>query len=133
MYANAAVSRMEMVMAEVAAALHEMEAGHPIYIDDFGTGYSSLSYLQVFKVDVLKIDKSFIDTIGREAASSAVAPNIIAMAEALGFEVVAEGIEHEDQARFLRERGAQFGQGWLFSRALPADGLQAYLASPARP
>ncbi len=71
--------------------------------------------------------------IGREAASSAVAPHIIAMAEALGFEVVAEGIEHEDQARFLRERGVQFGQGCLFSRALPADGLQAYLASPARP
>ncbi|MHA3014476.1 EAL domain-containing protein [Cupriavidus necator] len=59
------------------------------------------------------------------------APHIIAMAEALGFEVVAEGIEQ--QARFLRERGAQFGQGWLFSRALPADGLQAYLSSPARP
>ncbi|WP_081645133.1 EAL domain-containing protein [Cupriavidus sp. GA3-3] len=72
-------------------------------------------------------------TIGREAASSSVAPHIIAMAEALGFEVVAEGIEHEEQARFLRERGAQFGQGWLFSRALPADGLQAYLSSPARP
>ncbi|AEI77203.1 hypothetical protein CNE_1c18630 [Cupriavidus necator N-1] len=109
------------------------DAGHPIYIDDFGTGYSSLSYLQVFKVDVLKIDKSFIDTIGREAASSTVAPHIIAMAEALGFEVVAEGIEHEDQARFLHERGAQFGQGWLYSRALPADGLQAYLASRRAP
>jgi sensor c-di-GMP phosphodiesterase-like protein len=62
-----------------------------------------------------------------------VAPHIIAMAEALGFEVVDEGIEHEDQARFLRERGVQFGQGCLFSRALPADGLQAYLASPAHP
>ncbi|MFJ4292133.1 EAL domain-containing protein [Cupriavidus sp. NPDC089707] len=107
------------------------DAGHPVYIDDFGTGYSSLSYLQVFKVDALKIDKSFIDTIGREAASSTVAPHIIAMAEALGFEVVAEGIEHEAQVRFLRERGAQYGQGWLFSRALPADALLRYLAQEA--
>ncbi|MNN69302.1 putative membrane protein YjcC [compost metagenome] len=107
------------------------DAGHPVYIDDFGTGYSSLSYLQVFKVDALKIDKSFIDTIGHEAASSTVAPHIIAMAEALGFEVVAEGVEHEAQVRFLRERGAQYGQGWLFSHALPADALLRYLEREA--
>jgi sensor c-di-GMP phosphodiesterase-like protein len=103
-------------------------AGHPVYIDDFGTGYSSLSYLQSFKVDVLKIDKSFVDTIGQDAASSNVAPHIIAMAHALGLEIVAEGIEHEAQAAYLLEHGTQFGQGWLFAKAMPASELRRYLA-----
>ncbi|TPQ32334.1 histidine kinase [Cupriavidus pinatubonensis] len=103
------------------------DAGHPVYIDDFGTGYSSLSYLQNFKVDALKIDKSFTDTIGRDAASSTVAPHIISMAHELGFEVVAEGVEHEAQARYLKEHGAQYAQGWLYSRALPADALVGFL------
>jgi sensor c-di-GMP phosphodiesterase-like protein len=105
------------------------DAGHPVYIDDFGTGYSSLSYLQTFKVDVLKIDKSFVDTIGQDAASSNVAPHIIAMAHALGLEIVAEGIEHEAQAAYLREHGTQFGQGWLFAKAMPASELSRYLTA----
>jgi sensor c-di-GMP phosphodiesterase-like protein len=102
-------------------------AGHPIYIDDFGTGYSSLAYLQNFRVDVLKIDKSFIDTIAQEAASSIVAPHIIAMAHALGLEIVAEGIEHEAQVDYLLLRGVQYGQGWLFAKALTASVLADFL------
>jgi sensor c-di-GMP phosphodiesterase-like protein len=111
-------------------------AGHPVYIDDFGTGYSSLAYLQNSKVDVLKIDKSFIDTIEQQAASSIVAPHIIAMSHALGLEIVAEGVEHVWQADYLKQRGVQYGQGWLFAKAMPAGALIEYLRArptPARP
>jgi sensor c-di-GMP phosphodiesterase-like protein len=102
-------------------------AGHPVYIDDFGTGYSSLSYLQTFTVDVLKIDKSFIDTIGQDAASSIVAPHIIQMAHELGVKIVAEGIERDVQVEYLVQRGVQYGQGWLFAKAMGADELSAWL------
>jgi sensor c-di-GMP phosphodiesterase-like protein len=108
-------------------------AGHPVYIDDFGTGYSSLAYLQNSKVDVLKIDKSFIDTIDQQAASSIVAPHIIAMSHALGLEIVAEGVEHAGQADYLKQRGVQYGQGWLFAKAMPAGALIDYLRGNAQP
>jgi sensor c-di-GMP phosphodiesterase-like protein len=95
-------------------------AGHAVYLDDFGTGYSSLSHLQNFRVDGLKIDKSFVDTVGQDAASSSVASHIIDMAATLDVQVIAEGIEREDQAAYLHARGARFGQGWLFSPPLSA-------------
>ncbi|SOE67406.1 EAL domain-containing protein [Burkholderia sp. D7] len=103
------------------------DAGHPVYIDDFGTGYSSLSHLQNFQVDALKIDKSFVDTVGQDAASSSVASHIIDMALTLQVQVVAEGIEREEQACYLRTRGAQFGQGWLFSAPLTAPDFIRYV------
>ncbi|MDR5746458.1 EAL domain-containing protein [Caballeronia sp. LZ029] len=108
-------------------------AGHPVYIDDFGTGYSSLSYLQTFTIDVLKIDKSFIDTIGKEAASSIVAPHIIQMAHELGVEIVAEGIERDVQLEYLAQRGVQYGQGWLFAKAMRVRELVAWLSQTPRP
>jgi sensor c-di-GMP phosphodiesterase-like protein len=102
-------------------------AGHPVYIDDFGTGYSSLSYLQTFRVDVLKIDKSFVDTIAKDTASSVVAPHIIAMAHELNLEIVAEGIESGPQIDYLVGKGVQYGQGWYFAKAMPAGDLIAWL------
>ncbi|TDG05851.1 EAL domain-containing protein [Paraburkholderia guartelaensis] len=108
-------------------------AGHPIYIDDFGTGYSSLSYLQTFEIDVLKIDKSFVDTIVQDTASSVVAPHIISMAHELGLEIVAEGVETGAQVTWLRNKGVQYGQGWYYSKALSATELAKWLGKHRAP
>jgi sensor c-di-GMP phosphodiesterase-like protein len=102
------------------------ERGHSVAIDDFGTGYSSLQYLQGLPMDALKIDKSFIDTIGKDTATSSVTSHIIDMAKSLGLYIVAEGIEVEEQADYLKAHGVDFGQGWLYSKALPAAAFIAY-------
>ncbi len=101
-------------------------AGHSVAIDDFGVGYSSLQYLQQLPLDALKIDKSFVDAIGTESATSPVTPHIIGMARELGLWVVAEGVETEAQLAYLHSQHVQFGQGWLFSRPLPRDEFIAF-------
>lgn len=101
-------------------------AGHCVAIDDFGVGYSSLQYLQQLPLDALKIDKSFIDSIGTHSATSPVTSHIIDMAKTLGLFTVAEGIETSAQLAYLQSRQVEFGQGWLFSRPLPAGEFIAY-------
>ncbi len=114
----------ERGLIDVVVARDNLQAlravGHQVLIDDFGTGYCSLAYLQTLPVDCLKIDKSFIDALGHDAASSGVAPHIIRMAHDLHLRVIAEGIECEDQAQLLNSEGVNYGQGWLFAHPLNA-------------
>lgn len=98
------------------------EAGHDIYIDDFGTGYSSLSYLQNLDVDLIKIDKSFVDAL----EFNNVTPHIIEMVKSLQLAMVAEGVETEGQRQWLSAHGVQFAQGWLFSKAMPKNAFLAW-------
>ena len=103
--------------------------GCSLAIDDFGTGYSSLSYIQQFPADVLKIDRSFVEGLGRSnGTDAALARTIIALAASLRLRTVAEGIEVEAQRAILRELGCEYGQGYLYARPMPAAEVVPWLA-----
>ncbi|QNE31320.1 EAL domain-containing protein [Sphingomonas sp. NBWT7] len=111
------------------------QMGFRIALDDFGTGYSSLYNIRKFALDSLKIDRSFIDGMGRERESAAIVHSIIHLGRALGLGVIAEGVETEMQVALLRAAGASHLQGYLFSRPVAADEARAmaearYLAGP---
>jgi diguanylate cyclase (GGDEF)-like protein/PAS domain S-box-containing protein len=115
---------MEFV-SRALKALHD--AGVRISLDDFGTGYSSLSHLRDFPVDVVKIDRSFVAKVLDDPAIAAIVTAVIDLASSLSMEVVAEGIELAEQASFLRTAGCHYGQGYLFSRAAPAEDVPRLL------
>jgi len=104
------------------------ETGVRIAIDDFGTGYSSLNYLRHLPVDVVKIDRAFVAGIVSDPAQRAVVATIIDLGHVLGLKPIAEGVETEEQRSVLRKLGCDLGQGYLWSRALDFDAMQAYLA-----
>jgi diguanylate cyclase (GGDEF)-like protein/PAS domain S-box-containing protein len=115
------------LMNDAASALEVLRSlkdlGVTLAIDDFGTGYSSLSYLQRFPLDVLKIDKTFVDELGTAPEGSEIIAAVINLAHALGLQVVAEGVESELQLEELERLDCDFAQGYLFSRPVPAHEL----------
>jgi diguanylate cyclase (GGDEF)-like protein/PAS domain S-box-containing protein len=111
------------------AKLHELKRiGARLAIDDFGTGYSSLSYLQRFPIDILKIDKSFIDKLGQGSEGNAVARAIIMMGDSLNLKTIAEGIENIQQIDQLQILGCEAGQGFHFARPLTPGDMDQFLA-----
>ncbi|HEY0845316.1 MAG TPA: EAL domain-containing protein [Noviherbaspirillum sp.] len=105
----------------VATLKQLSDLGVKLSIDDFGTGYSSLAYLQRFPVDALKIDRSFVSGIGQDHNHTALVGAIISMAQSLQLKVLAEGVETEQQVRFLQAHGCPLAQGYFYSKAIPAD------------
>jgi diguanylate cyclase (GGDEF)-like protein/PAS domain S-box-containing protein len=122
-----------------SALLRDLDAAAPrlaelrkmgvrIAIDDFGTGYSSLAYLSHLKIDILKIDKSFIDRVTVDRQDAAITEAIISMGTKLNLQTIAEGVEYDAQADWLREAGCDVGQGYVWSRPIDRETLQRFLA-----
>jgi diguanylate cyclase (GGDEF)-like protein/PAS domain S-box-containing protein len=118
MEAGAAVSRRLLAFRD---------AGIQVSLDDFGTGYSSLSYLKKFDIDYLKIDQAFVRNLAPESQDMALCEAIIVMAHKLGIKVIAEGVETEVQRDLLSAAGCDFGQGYHYSRPVPAEAFEVLL------
>jgi diguanylate cyclase (GGDEF)-like protein/PAS domain S-box-containing protein len=116
------IERTQQLFSEVCGT------GVGLQLDDFGTGYSSLTALHSFPVDTLKLDRSFVATISaRDDSDDTIVRSAVALAHSLGLTVIAEGIERRDQLEHLRSLGCEFGQGYLFSPALSAEAMGAWL------
>jgi EAL domain-containing protein (putative c-di-GMP-specific phosphodiesterase class I) len=121
-----AVLRDEDRIIGTLAALREMGIG--IALDDFGTGYSSLTYLKRFPIDTVKIDRSFVRDLERDASDAAIVSTVVAMAENLHLKVIAEGVETQAQLAFLRERRCDEYQGYLASPAVPPEEFETFFS-----
>jgi EAL domain-containing protein (putative c-di-GMP-specific phosphodiesterase class I) len=115
------------VMEDVETALATLNAlralGVTMCIDDFGTGYSSLSYLHRLPVGIVKIDRSFVAGVGEDGTNEPIVRAVLAMTDAIGQRVVAEGVETAVQRDWLRDQGCDLAQGWLYGKPLPAAEL----------
>ena len=111
----------------LAEQLRELRAsGVQVALDDFGTGYSALAYLHRYEIDMIKIDRSFVSGSAAGRTGRSLCRSILALAQELNLEVVAEGVETAEQRDWLRSAGCHHGQGWLFARGLPADAFEAW-------
>jgi diguanylate cyclase (GGDEF)-like protein/PAS domain S-box-containing protein len=119
---------VKMLAANTMILDHLRKLGVRLSIDDFGTGYASLSYLRRLPADSLKIDKSFIKRFGYDHEDTAVVRMIIELAHTLSLEVIAEGVETEEQLTLLKEMGCDFAQGFYFSQPLPSEAVSGVLA-----
>jgi diguanylate cyclase (GGDEF)-like protein len=119
------------VALECLGAIHRL--GVNLALDDFGTGYSSLSYLNIFPVDVVKIDKSFVPGLGADANATALVRGILSLTRALGLAAVAEGIENLTQLEALRQLGCKFAQGFFWSPAVPPEEFPSTFEMPVAP
>ncbi|MFJ2536758.1 EAL domain-containing protein [Pseudomonas sp. NPDC087614] len=124
---------MQNVEATMTTLNRLQALGTRLSIDDFGTGYSSLSYLRRFPIDVLKIDQSFIRGLSHDSNDAALVSAIISLGKSLGLNVIAEGIETAEQLAFLKAHHCEEGQGYYFSKALPADAFAHLLAATSPP
>ena len=106
------------------------DAGIQVSLDDFGTGYSSLAYLQRFDIDFIKIDQSFVRGLVPGSTNLALCKAIIAMAHALGIQVVAEGVETAAHYALLHEAGCDYAQGYFVARPMPAEALASLARTP---
>ena len=124
---------MQDIDASVATLRALKAAGIRVAIDDFGTGYSALNYLKRLPVDTLKIDRSFVEGLGRDRLDAAIVQSVVALARTLELSVVGEGIESQAQAAKLRALGCDGGQGYLFARPEPAKAITTLLRARATP
>lgn len=109
------------------------QAGYEVAIDDFGIGYSNLHNLKSLNIDILKIDKSFVETLTTHKTSHLIAEHIIELAHSLGLKTIAEGVETEEQVNWLHKRGVRYCQGWFFAKAMPPQVFMAWAEQvPAR-
>lgn len=124
---NKLIEEQVQVVQDAIARLKQL--GSRFAIDDFGTGYSNIAYLQKLDLDQLKLDQLFVKGIEHGSNVIQIVDSLIEFGNRLGLTLVAEGIETEAQYQYLRDRGVQYGQGWLFSRPLPLEDFEQFLQS----
>ncbi len=118
---------LENIDATIATMVELKEIGVEFSLDDFGTGYSSLQYLKRLPIDQLKIDQSFVRDLATDGSDKAIVRTIVAMAQSLNLDVIAEGVETEEQRQFLFDTGCVRYQGYLFSRPVPIGQFEELL------